>query len=42
MFEAAALSVAYGGVHMPADSLFDVATHVAFDPRTLCAVLSQL
>ena len=42
MFEAAEVSVAYGGVHMPADSLFDAATHVAFDPGTLCAFLSQL
>jgi phosphoserine phosphatase len=42
MFERADVSVAYGGVHQPASSLFDVATHVAYDPVTLCQFLSQL
>jgi phosphoserine phosphatase len=37
---AAELSVAYGGVHAPAAALFDVATHVVYDPRRLCALLS--
>lgn len=37
---AAELSVAYGGVHAPAAALFDVATHVVYDPQRLCALLS--
>jgi HAD superfamily phosphoserine phosphatase-like hydrolase len=36
----AELAVAYGGVHEPAPALFDVATHVVYDPHRLCALLS--
>jgi HAD superfamily phosphoserine phosphatase-like hydrolase len=42
MFENAAISVAYGGVHQPAGSLLDVASHAIFHSRTLCRFLSQL
>jgi HAD superfamily phosphoserine phosphatase-like hydrolase len=40
LMAAAELAVAYGGVHAPAPALYDVATHVVFDSRRLCALLS--
>lgn len=40
MMATAELSVAYGGVHPPAEALIDVATHVVYDARRLCTLLS--
>ena len=42
MFEAADISVAYGGVHQPVDAVIDAANHVVFDGKTLCRLLSTL
>lgn len=42
LMEAAEFGVAYGGVHTPADALLSVATHAAYDPRTLCRLLRGL
>jgi phosphoserine phosphatase len=42
MFENAMFSVAFGGVHPPAASLYDAATHAVFDSSLLCKLLSQL
>lgn len=41
MLARAAVGVAFGGVHPPASSLYEVATHAVFDARTLCKLLSQ-
>jgi HAD superfamily phosphoserine phosphatase-like hydrolase len=42
MFELADLRVAYGGVHDPAEALYQVADYVAYEEDTLCRLLSTL
>lgn len=42
MLRESAVGVAYGGVHPPAPTLMEVATHAVYDSRTLCRLLSQL
>lgn len=42
MFEVSDYSVAFGGVHPPARSLLDAASHVTNNAETLCRFLSQL
>jgi len=42
MFRECCYSIAYGGVHAPAGSLFTVATHAIYDADTLCRLLSRL
>jgi phosphoserine phosphatase len=42
MLAAADLGIAYGGVHGPARTLLEVATHAIYDGETLCRFLSQL
>lgn len=42
MFELADLRVAYGGVHDPAATLYEVADYVAYEEGTLCRLLSTL
>lgn len=42
MFEAANISVAYGGVHTPYKGLWDVADFAVFDSRALCRLLNTL
>lgn len=41
MLSRATIGVAFGGVHPPARSLYEVATHAVFEAKTLCALLSQ-
>jgi HAD superfamily phosphoserine phosphatase-like hydrolase len=41
MLSRATIGVAFGGVHQPARSLYEVATHAVFEAKTLCALLSQ-
>ena len=42
MFSASKFGIAYGGVHPPARTLFETATHAIYDGKTLCRFLSQL
>ena len=42
MIAAADIGIAYGGVHRPASTLLEVATHVIYDGGTLCRFLSRL
>ncbi|MES2142747.1 MAG: HAD-IB family phosphatase [Pseudomonadota bacterium] len=42
MMELADVSIAYGGVHAPANSVMETASHVIFDEETLCTFLKQL
>lgn len=42
MLRNANIGVAYGGVNRPAQSLYNVASHMIFDARTLCQFLLQL
>lgn len=40
MFEAAEVAIAFGGTHDPVQSLVENATHLTYDERTLCRLLS--
>lgn len=42
MMEMADISIAYGAVHTPANSVMENASHVIFDERILCNFLKQL
>jgi len=42
MLSAAHVSVAYGALHTPPVGLYDVITHLTFDPERLCQFLSEL
>lgn len=42
MFEAADISIAYGGVHSPYKGLLDIADYAVFDSRALCRLLNTL
>lgn len=42
MLEAADVGIAYGGVHPPAESLLDVASHAIYSDLALCRFLRQL
>lgn len=42
MFEAADVRVAFGGVHDPADGLYDVADFVTYEENSLCRLLNTL
>ncbi len=42
MFEAADVSIAFGGVHKPVDAAISVANHVVFDSGALCRLLKIL
>ncbi len=42
MMELADVSIAYGGVHAPANSVMETASHVIFDEETLLSELSRL
>ncbi|MBR3746021.1 MAG: HAD family phosphatase [Selenomonadaceae bacterium] len=42
MFEAADVSIAFGGVHMPVDAAISVADYVVFDSGALCRLLKIL
>ena len=42
MFEAADISIAYGGVHKPVDAAVFVADYVVNDSQTLCRILKSL
>ncbi|MBQ9487037.1 MAG: HAD family phosphatase [Selenomonadaceae bacterium] len=42
MFEAADISIAYGGVHRRVDAAFFVADYVVNDSQTLCRLLEEL
>lgn len=42
LIRCANIGIAYGGVHMPAKSLMDCASHVIFEENKLCQFLKQL
>lgn len=42
MFDAADISIAYGGVHDPAPALLEVADYVVYESRALCRLLNTL
>lgn len=42
MFDAADISIAYGGVHEPAPSLLEVADYVVYESSSLCRLLDTL
>ena len=42
MFEVSDYAIAFGGVHSPARSLLEAASHVTYSADTLCRFLSQL
>lgn len=42
MLAKANIGIAYGGVHQPAPTLFEVATHAIYDGEKLCQFLYQL
>lgn len=42
MFDAADISIAYGGVHEPAASLLEVADYVVYESSSLCRLLDTL
>jgi HAD superfamily phosphoserine phosphatase-like hydrolase len=42
MFDAADISIAYGGVHEPAPALLEVSDYVVYENGTLCRLLNML
>ena len=42
MIKSSDIGIAYGGVHMPAASVLDCATHAIFEEKCLCGFLRQL
>jgi len=42
MFDAADISIAYGGVHEPAAALLEVSDYVTYENRALCRLLNML
>ncbi len=42
MFEAADISIAYGGVHKPVDAAVFVADYFVDDSQTLCRLLKSM
>lgn len=42
MFDAADISIAYGGVHNPHEGLLDIADYLTFDSGRLCTLLNTL
>lgn len=42
MFEAADISIAYGGTHKPIQSLITVADYVVYEEDSLCRLLNML